>query len=325
MMAGLKSVSAAVPQQHPREKSYKYLFGPVPSRRFGRSLGVDLIPFKTCSFDCVFCEVGATTRRTITRRRYVPIRAVLTEIHRWLSDGGKSDYITLAGSGEPTLHPDFGRLLEDIRKICSARTALLTNSSLLWRPAVRAGAAKADLVKVSLSAWDKASFEAINRPDPIVSFEQVIEGLRAFRSEFHGQLWLEVIAVAGFNDSDKAMTRIARLARSFSPDRIHLNTVVRPPAERVSPVPVTKLKHFAALFTPKAEVITEFKPGLRFPGRTDDTEIMAMLRRRPCSMADIVEGLGANTARATECIGRLVKNGNVRKKKLGTRVYYICD
>ena len=149
--------------------------------------------------------------------------------------------------------------------------------------------------------------------------------MRAFRARFRGELWLEVVALAGFNDTDSAMKQIARLAQSFSPDRIHLNTVVRPPAERVSAVPLKKLRHFAGMFSPKAEVIAEFKHGSCSFVRADDREIMAMLKRRPCSLEDIVGGLGADPDRVKACIARLVRNGNVRKKRHGTRVYYICD
>ena len=133
----------------------KHLFGPVPSRRFGRSLGVDLIPFKTCGFDCIFCQLGHTTRKTLKRKEYVPVDQVIEELADWLKTEGQADYITLGGSGEPTLNSEFGRVIDFVRNATTIPVALLTNGSLLSNPEVRVQAAQANVVKVSLSAWDQ--------------------------------------------------------------------------------------------------------------------------------------------------------------------------
>lgn len=132
-------------------KKYNHLFGPVPSRRFGRSLGIDLTPYKTCSFDCIFCQLGKTTVKTLERREYVPAAEVIEELDDWIKSGGEADYITLSGSGEPTLHSRFGEIIEFARGASSIPVALLTNGSTLGIPEVRAAAAKADVVKISLS------------------------------------------------------------------------------------------------------------------------------------------------------------------------------
>ncbi len=147
-------------------KKYKYLFGPVPSRRFGRSLGVDLIPYKTCSMNCVFCQLGRTSKTTVTRKEYVSTDLVKEELKYWLKTNKNADYITLSGSGEPTLHTRFGEILEFIRTNTNIPAVLLTNSTMLYLPEVREAAALADIVKISLSAWDQASLRRVNRPYP---------------------------------------------------------------------------------------------------------------------------------------------------------------
>ena len=210
---------------------YKYLFGPVPSRRLGRSLGVDLIPFKTCTLDCLFCEVGTTTCSTLTRKEYVPTGDVIDELSDWFRRGEGADYITLAGSGEPTLHAGFGRILEFVNDNASVATAILTNGTLLSLPKVREDASRASLVKVSLSAWDQASYERLHRPCSGVSFDAMVDSYVKFRDQFKGKLWAEVFLLEGVNARDSQVARIAELVDRVSPDRVHLNTAVRPPAD----------------------------------------------------------------------------------------------
>jgi wyosine [tRNA(Phe)-imidazoG37] synthetase (radical SAM superfamily) len=209
---------------------YKHIFGPVPSRRLGQSLGVDLTPYKTCTQDCVFCQLGRTPSKTITRREYVPIKAVLDELGRWLKRGGKPDHITLSGSGEPTLHSRFGEVLRFVRTNSAIKAVLLTNGSLFHLPEVRRQALQAHIVKVSLSAWDQASYGWVNRPHPDLDFKQLIEGQKSFREEFKGEMWIEVFLVAGMNSIPSDVAKIAALVDLLKPDRIHLNTAVRPPA-----------------------------------------------------------------------------------------------
>jgi wyosine [tRNA(Phe)-imidazoG37] synthetase (radical SAM superfamily) len=210
----------------------KYLFGPVPSRRYGRSLGVDLSILKTCTLNCRFCQLGDTQAVTITRTDQPPIEEVLGELRQWLTRHEPLDYITASGSGEPTLHLHFGDLFRFVRAETPFRSLLLSNGSLFTLPEVRREAALADVVKVSLNAWDQASFEQIVRPHPSLSFEAILEGYRAFRQIFSGRLDLEVFIIPGINDTVEQIDRIASLAQRFSPDDISLNTAVRPTADR---------------------------------------------------------------------------------------------
>jgi len=250
---------------------FTYLFGPVPSRRLGRSLGVDLTPRKTCTFDCVFCQLGPTTHKTVQRQAYVPTAAVIAELTQWLHAGGTADYITLAGSGEPTLHADFGAIIQFLRAATTIPVALLTNGSLLGDPAVRAAAAQANVVKASLSAWDQPSFASINRPHAALTCAAVVEGLRQFRTAFSGTLWLEVFIVWGMNSIPMDVQAIARLAQTVHPDLVQLNTAVRPPAEEfVQALPRARLEELAALFDPPAEVIVFLFLAVWIPCCTSD-------------------------------------------------------
>jgi len=299
------------------------LFGPVPSRRLGRSLGVDLLVPKTCTYDCVFCEVGRTTHRTLERREYASVDDVMAELQAWRRNGGEADRITVAGSGEPTLHTRVGDVLDGIGRLSAIPSALLTNGSLFYLPEVRAAATHADLVKASLSAWDATSFEAINRPAPGLGFVAVVEGLRTFRSEFHGEFWLEVVLVEGVNDTLAGVEAIARIAEGIHPDRVHLNTVVRPPAfPSARAVSRGRLEEFSRLFKPTAEVIIGFDRSSCRSGRVDETAIIAMVNRRPCTQRDLEQALEARAETLAPVLRELLRQGKLQMNQQGGGVYY---
>jgi len=304
-------------------KKYKYLFGPVPSRRFGLSLGVDLTPFKTCSLDCVFCQLGRTTNRTVERKEYVPTDAVCAELEEWLSTDGQADYITLSGSGEPTLHSRFGDVLEFIRTHTPIPAVLLTNGTLLDQPEVREAASRAHVVKISLSAWDAASYGWINRPHPELSFNRLVEGLKEFRARFKGSLWMEVFLIGGMNSIPNDVKKIAKIAKEISPDRIHLNTAVRPPAhDFVSPLTREELDSLAPLFDPPAEVIAEFKTTLKQNIRTNENSLLDMLRRRPCTSEQIAGAFGLHLNEVAKYVGKLLRTNQIRMIRQNNTVYY---
>jgi len=301
----------------------KYLFGPVPSRRLGLSLGIDLTPFKTCSLDCVFCQLGRTTKKTVLRKEYVPIEAVIAEIEAWLASGGRADYLTLSGSGEPTLHSRFGDVLSFIRSHCGIPTVLLTNGTMLFHPEVRSAACNADIVKVSLSAWDQASYGWMNRPHPDLRFEQLIEGQKIFRDQFKGNLWMEVFLVAGMNSSPDDVSKIAALVEEIRPDRIHLNTAVRPPAEEFAqPLSRQRLAALVNLFRPTAEVIAEFTPHTTSGIRASQERVFSMLKRRPCTAEQIAEAFGMHLNEVSKIIGNLLRAHRILAERRDTAVYY---
>ncbi len=304
-------------------KEPAYLFGPVPSRRFGRSLGVDLTPYKTCSFDCVFCQLGRTTNKTLQRREYVDTEKVLQELRRWLAAGGRADYVTLSGSGEPTLHTRFGEVIDAVQRHGTMAAAVLTNGSLLDQREVREAAARADVVKISLSAWDRDSFCRVNRPHEKLRFERLLDGMARFRGAFAGRIWLEVFVVPGINDHPADVAKIAALAERIRPDRIHLNTAVRPPAEAFAgPVPEDRLASLCRLFHSAAETIPEvdIRRDPKIP--IDEETLLSMLGRRPCTSEQIAKGFGMHANEAAKYLGRLIRSGRVREIRKNGSVYF---
>jgi wyosine [tRNA(Phe)-imidazoG37] synthetase (radical SAM superfamily) len=303
--------------------AYKHLFGPVPSRRLGLSLGVDLTPYKTCSFDCIFCQLGRTTDKTVTRRDYVPTQAVIEELLAWLETGGYADYITLAGSGEPTLHSSFGTVIDSLKTVTTFPVALLTNGSLLRNAEVRRAASNADVVKVSLSAWDQFSFEHINRPHAEVTLKSVVQGIWMLREELQGELWLEVFIVWGVNSIPSDVGRIAELVAPLQPDRIQLNTAVRPPAESfVEPAPEAQLEELAQVFGPTAEVIADFASPQSSNVPANEESILAMLARRPCTADQMSSAFGLHRNELAKYVGRLVRSGRIGASSEDGDVYY---
>jgi wyosine [tRNA(Phe)-imidazoG37] synthetase (radical SAM superfamily) len=302
---------------------YKYLFGPVPSRRFGRSLGVDLTSYKTCSLDCVFCQLGRTTNKTVTREEYVPTDAVIAEITEWLRKDGKADYITLSGSGEPTLHSRFGEVIEFIRKNSEIPAVLLTNGTMLHLSEAREAASYANVVKVSLSACDQVSYRWVNRPHSRLRFEELVRGQRNFRKQFSGELWMEVFIVAGMNSTPDDVGRIAALADEIEPDRIQLNTVVRPPSEEFAEaLPAERLASLCHLFRPTAEVIAEFNTKKDISLQANKETVLAMLRRRPCTADQIADGFGMHLNEVSKYLGNLMRTGQIHAERKNMRIYY---
>lgn len=210
-----------------------FVYGPVPSRRLGQSLGIDPIPFKTCNWNCVYCQLGRSTPMTNERRDYFPPDEIVGEVKASIEshEPGKIDWITFVGSGEPTLHASLGRMIEQIKGLTDIPVAVITNGSLLYQPEVRQELMKADAVLPSLDAGTEALYRKINRPWPELTFERVVNGLTTFRREYRGKLWLEVMLIKGVNDTEPALKDLARVITGIGPDEVHLNLPIRPPSE----------------------------------------------------------------------------------------------
>jgi len=306
------------------EETFQYIFGPVPSRRLGRSLGVDLVPFKTCTYDCIYCQLGRTTNKTITREEYVPLDNVVNEVEQSLENGSSPDYITLSGSGEPTLYSKLGRTIERVKELTDVPVAVLTNGSLLWDPEVQDEVAQADLVVPSLDAGDQQLFQYVNRPHPKIIFEQMLDGLIAFRKRFQRLIWLEVFVLGGVTAVRAEIEKIASYANKIQPDRIQLNTVARPPAEEYAfAESQEQMMKFAELFTPAAEVVADFSGvhQLEEFGATRQ-DVVNLLRRRPCSVSDIASGLGIHRNEVTKHVGHLLDEAAIVTELKNGTVYY---
>ncbi len=307
---------------------FRYVYGPVPSRRLGRSLGIDLVPFKTCTYDCIYCQLGRTTNKTLECREYVPTADVLAELKRKLSSGDRPDYVSLAGSGEPTLNSGIARVIEGIKKLTDLPVAILTNGGLLWMKEVRRSLRAADLVIPSLDAGNKRLFEVVNRPHPGIAFERMVEGLAEFSREFSGKVWLEVFLLAGLTGTPSQAVRIAALVKDIAPDRVQLNTVCRPPVEpyalALSPDKVNQLKR---VFKGKVDVISENPPDAAPVSATgmEEEDILALLSRRQCTAADVASGLGMHLTEALKYLRQLTVLGEVKLVAVKGRSYYVLN
>lgn len=306
-------------------KKYRYLYGPVPSRRLGRSLGVDLVPHKICTYDCIYCQIGRTTDKALVRKEYVPVREILEEVRRFLKEKTSTiDHLSLSGSGEPTLNSRIGSIIEKIKAITSIPVAVITNGSLLYEEEVRQDLLRADIVLPSLDAASPEVFNKVNRPLSGFSVEKVIEGLAEFRKIYKGQIWLEILFCKGINDSQEELLKMKKAIDRIRPDLIHLNSVVRPPSEKwVVPLDQKEMERIKAFFGEKASIISEFD---RHPPsileRDVKEEILKILRRRPLSLADLSNGMGIPQNELDRYLKPLIRGGKIQSRSFGDSVYY---
>ncbi len=284
----------------------KFVYGPVPSRRLGRSLGVSPIPRKACTYSCVYCQLGPTTRLTTTRQSFFPKEDIFGEIASALPES-KADYITFAGDGEPTLCKDLGWLIRRCKAESRIPVAVITNGALLERPEVRADLLEADVVMPSLDAGSAAVFRRINRPHPSLSYERIVEGLVAFRKEYLGPIWLEVMLISDVNDPTESLKDLKHVLDRMQPDQIDLNVPIRPPTEKWVRMPPPASVHAAREILGQGREITGYESGrfgtpeaaepeqaiietcLRHPLREEQAEELAQALGAPGLVASLVK------------------------------------
>ena len=303
----------------------KYVFGPVPSRRLGMSLGVDLIPYKTCSYDCIYCELGKTTHKTTVRKEYVSKDLILKQLEDYLPLlDFPPDYITVSGSGEPTLNSKIGEAIGEIKRITSIPLAVITNSSLLFLDQVKESLLEADIVLPSLNAVSPLVFKHINRPDSSLDINDIIKGLIDFRKEFSGQIWLEILFCRVMNDDHAEIERIREKIEDIKPDKVQLNTVVRPSSEDFAyPLNGEQLTSIKEMLGAKAEVIADIVPSERGTHFVDNEgKILNLISRRPCTCDDICNVLELHANETLKYLDKLKKEGRVRYRLHQQCVYY---
>ncbi|MBW2145146.1 MAG: radical SAM protein [Deltaproteobacteria bacterium] len=303
-----------------------HVFGPVPSRRLGLSLGVDLIPAKTCSFDCLYCQVGKTTKRTVDPKPFVPVREVVEEVRKKLLKC-VPDAITLAGSGEPTLHSEIDLVITSIKKITGTRVVVLTNGSLFWKEDVRNRVLEADVIMPTLTSAYDHTFRMIHRPHPELDLNTIVDGLTKLRQDYKGQMFLELVFLAGINDTEKEIQGLKVLIDRISPEKIQLNTVVRPPADsRALSLDIKKLEEIMVYLGKNTEIVAE----PRMTGRIIEKSslisgFLEMVKRRPLKPDDIADSLNLSIEEVGDLVKGLLIKGYIRKQEHSGEIYYLSN
>ncbi len=301
-----------------------HVFGPVHSRRLGRSLGIDPVHDKTCTLDCVYCQLGATATQTRTRRAYVPADAVAAEVRQVIDTGQPIDCITFSGTGEPTLNSDLGRMISGIKAITAVPVAVITNSTLLHLPEVRADLLQADLVIPSVNAVSAEVFARLCRPLPGFDLSVMLRGIELFSRSYTGRLWVEVMLVRGVNDAFEEIRELARFLERVACEKIQINTVTRPPAEKSCAAVSDSVLESACVFLgPRAEIIGSFAgPSAALPGSDPSARILALVRSHPCTLEQVCESCGLDRPRARAALQELLSRGTLETADHGSRIFY---
>ncbi|RLD31020.1 MAG: radical SAM protein [Bacteroidetes bacterium] len=306
---------------------YKYLFGPVPSRRLGMSLGVDLVPRKVCSLDCVYCEVGATTKLTLERKEYILYDKVTKELEHYFSTSPEPDYITFSGSGEPTLNSRIGDVLEFVkRKKPHIPVAVLTNGTLFHDRKVRRELLNAAVVLPSLDAALDSSFQKINKPASQLKIDAYIQGLEDFRNEYHGEIWLEVLIIPGYNDSKENLSALKKAFKRIKPNRIQLNTLDRPGTiADIRAASRQELQRIMGYWNMKnVEIIAAAPERKDIKSYRGDTEsaILGTISRRPCTLDDLISILGLHVNEINKYLDVLEADGKIKPVRQERGFFY---
>jgi len=300
-------------------KTASYVYGPVPSRRLGQSLGVDPIPFKTCNYNCVYCQLGRTRPLICERGDYFPADEIIEQVRKALTAHrpGEIGYVTLVGQGEPTLCASLGNIIRGIADMTDIPIAVITNGALLACAQVRAELSAADVVMPSLDAGDQPTFRKVNRPCPRLRIDEIIEGMTSFQRAFSGQLWIEVMLVKGLNDSDESLWSLHKALATIQPDHIQINLPVRPPAEPWVKIPDEEVVRRAAeILGEAAEVVTPYMGQFDLDQDRDlINAVLAIIRRHPMREVRLIETLARYAPqRVRDTLIDLEKSGQARRR-----------
>ena len=307
---------------------YKYLFGPVPSRRLGMSLGIDLVPKKVCSLNCVYCEVGETTKLTLERKEYILYDKVIAELQDFMQKNPKLDYITFSGSGEPTLNSRIGDVLQFVKtNYPNIKTAVLTNGTLLSEKKVRKELLNADVILPSLDAISKNIFEKIDRPNSKIDINTYINGIVNLRKEYTGKIWLEVLILKNYNNSKKELLKIKEAILKIKPDSVQLNTLDRPGSiDNLIPLSTKEMQDIVGFWDlPNVEIIAspQQRTNINSYKGNIETAIMETIIRRPCTLDDLHNFLGVHINEINKYLGVLEEKQLIKTKQESRGVFYI--
>jgi wyosine [tRNA(Phe)-imidazoG37] synthetase (radical SAM superfamily) len=322
----------------------KHLFGPVNSRRLGLSQGIDLLPPKTCNFNCIYCEINRAPQLSCERGEHVPTVTILAEIDELLADAARVrdlDVFTITASGEPTLHTGIGTIIRHIKEKTDKPVAILTNGSQLHLKEVQEDLMAADIVIPSLDAARVESFRRVNRPAKCsADLETIISGIADFSRKFTGEIWLEILLVKNINDTPADIRALQKAIDRIGPTRVQLNTVARPPFESFAK-PLTRKRmeeikreiekeydyQVDILAGSKDDEITDSGKGREglselIPAAKVEDEINKMLLRRPCTASEIAATLNVNVEHASELLRDMENRGCLIVKIHGGKKYY---
>jgi wyosine [tRNA(Phe)-imidazoG37] synthetase (radical SAM superfamily) len=306
---------------------YKYIFGPVPSRRLGMSLGIDLVPKKVCSLDCVYCEVGKTTKLSTERKEYVKFDNIREEIIHYFENNPDPDYITFSGSGEPTLNSRIGEVLQFVKQIRpDIPVAVLTNGTLFYDKNVRDAIIEAHVVLPSLDAATGEVFTKINRPSKDVNFDNYIQGLIEFRKEFKGKIWLEILILPGYNDSNNELAELKKVILDINPDSVQLNTLDRPgTVADLRGATRAELQRIKDLWQLDHVEIIAASPGRnKIKSYRQDIEaaILETIARRPCTLEDLTNILGSHISEVNKYLDVLEADKKIETIRQDRGIFY---
>ena len=303
------------------------LFGPVLSRRLGRSLGIDLVFRKVCNMDCLYCEVGRTTHYTLERKPYIPLEKIREALEQAKEIANTYDVLTITGSGEPTLNIHFEEAVYLAKKLIDKPIAVLTNSTFVHERSVREALAQVDFVLASLDSAREKSFRLVNRPVAAVKLDLIIEGLSALRQEMKGELWLEILFVKGLNDTPEDISALKSAIDYIKPHRVQLNTVVRPPAYPMArPLSLEELEAIKQRLSDKAEIISLEKRGAILEKPLTIAELsewlLNYLSRRPADLEELAFVFGEAKDKLLSLLNKLQDEGKVTKVYHEGKVYF---
>ena len=306
-----------------------YFYGPVPSRRLGFSLGVDLLPRKICSFNCLYCQLGQTKEKTAGRFSYIKFSKLKKDLKIIIKKYSKIDYITISGSGEPTLHKDLDKIIIAIKKVTQNKypVAVITNSSLLYRKKVREELKKADLIVPSLDAATAKTFNRINRPFKGIALKKIVSGLISLRKEFKGKIWLEIMLVAGINDSKEEARKFKKIIDKINPDEVQLNLPVRPAGAKVSLPSRSKIEMIKKVLGKGSKIVVKFslkkRGGKAYENLKKD--IFNFLKVRPATLEDLTRSLTANPNEVVKQISLLLEKKLIKMSRARGVKYFVTN
>ncbi|HOE17920.1 MAG TPA: radical SAM protein [Syntrophorhabdaceae bacterium] len=305
----------------------RYVFGPVPSRRLGNSLGVDIIPGKYCCFDCIYCQIGKTTNHQIERKSFFDPYAIVSEVIEEANKSNQIDYITFSGSGEPTLNSDLGLMIDEVKRAISVPVSVITSGALLFQDDVRRDLLSTDIILPSLDAVSEDIFRYINRPHLVVDAQSIISGLKLFRKDFRGKIWLEVMLVKDINDDEEELGKIKEVVESVGVDKIQLNTVTRPPSEDI-PGMLTReeLERARSFLGDICEIISKFEETPVLHGEKEwSKNVLNILKRRSLSLDEIVKVTGVSFYKAKNRLKLMENEEQIKSYHFHDTIFYMFN